>query len=106
MANLNSVSLIGKVYDLKPKETKSGKAMVFFNLTTYKRMGEGKDDKPQYHNLVAYGALADIIINHVTDKRELYVEAELDYYKAEDGTYKTQLIVSRFEFCDGKPKAG
>jgi single-strand DNA-binding protein len=101
MANLNTLTLMGKVYSIKPAKTKSDKEMVFFTIATWKRQGEGKEDKAQFHNCVAYGKLAEIIINNVEEKRNLYVEGELDYYEKE-GVKHSQVIISRFEFIDSK----
>lgn len=100
MANYNNVQLMGRVYNLKPGETKGGKPMVFFSLATFKKMGEGKDDKAQFHSCVAYGNLADIIIKHVEEKRSLFVEGEVDYYKDKEEVQRTQIILQRFEFID------
>jgi single-stranded DNA-binding protein len=102
MANLNRSTFIGKVYNIKPHTTNSGKPMVFFTIATWSKQGEGKEDKAQFHPCVAYAGLAEVIINHVTEKRELYIEAEVDYYE-KDGVKHTQHKVQRFEFADGNP---
>lgn len=103
MANFNRTTLMGPVYNIKPGETTSGKSMVFFTVATFKRQGEDKADKPQFHNVVAYGAMADVIINHVTEKRTLYVEGNLDYYTDKDGVQRTQIVLEKFEFTDSNP---
>jgi len=103
MANRNSVELMGKVYSMKSIERKSGKTMVVFSLLTFSYQGKEKEDKAQFHKLVAYDSRADVLLKYASvDGRELFVEGTIDYYKDEKEVVRTQIIVNSFEFIDGK----
>lgn len=101
--NKNLVIIGGPVYNIKKIESKSGKAMVSFTIASYSYKGEGKDQKVQFHQVVAYGKSAEIILQYVTEKRKLLVEGELDYYKDSNDVSRTQIIMKEFSFADGNP---
>ena len=101
MKGLNSLMLIGHAYNIKTMISKNDKPITFFTLTTYKQMGEGKDDKAQFHNLVSYGKLAEFLANNLQDKAYIYVAGSVDYYE-KDGATKTQIVVSETQFLSAK----
>jgi len=101
MKGLNSIMLIGHAYNIKTMESKNGKPMTFFTLTTYKQMGEGKEDKVQFHNCVSYSKLAEFLGSNLKDKTYVYVSGSVDYYE-KDGVTKTQIIVSETQFLSAK----
>lgn len=101
MLGVNQVILLGKCYNTKMIESKNGKAITFFTLMTYKKMGEGQKDKALFHQCVSYGKLAEILGKYLTDGKELYVDGVLDYYE-KDGITKTQIVVTKTEFTSDK----
>ena len=98
----NKAMLLGKVYSINKEPTKNGKQMCRFNLLTFSYQGEGKEDKAQFHRIVAYGSKAEVLNKYCDDKRDLLIFGEIDYYKDKDGHTNTQIIVDEFEFADGK----
>jgi len=101
MKGLNSIMLIGHAYNIKTMMSKNDKPITFFTLTTYKQMGEGKDDKAVFHNCVSYGKLAEFLANNLQDKAYIYVAGSVDYYE-KDGVTKTQIVVSETQFLSAK----
>jgi single-stranded DNA-binding protein len=101
MLGVNSVTLMGKVYNIKKMVSKNGKPITFFTLTTYSKQGEDKKDKALFHNCVSYGKLAEILGEHLTEKKELFVDGAIDYYD-KDGITKTQIVVKESQFIGDK----
>ena len=101
MKGLNTIMLIGHVYNIKTMMSKNDRPITFFTLTTYKQMGEGKDDKPAFHSCVAYGKLAEFLAMNLQDKAYMYVAGSVDYYDKE-GVTKTQIVVSETQFLSAK----
>lgn len=104
--NKNELILMGRVYNIKPSQTKNGKDMTFFTVTTYSDMGEDstgekKDDKPLFHPCVAYGKTAALIAT-MKEKDRIWLSAKVDYYKDKDDVTRTQIVVVRFEFVEEK----
>jgi len=104
MLGVNKVILFGKCYNTKTMTSKNGKAITFFTLTTYKKMGEGEKDKALFHPCVAYGRLAEILGKYLHDGKELYVDGALDYYQ-KDGVTKSQIVVIESQFTTAKEVA-
>lgn len=99
MQGLNSVHLLGRAYNVKKIEGKSGKSITFFSLTTYEKQGDGKPDKPLFHSCVSYGKLADMLSERLTDKKAIFVSGNLDYFE-NNGIKNSQIKVQSVAFLD------
>jgi len=110
--NVNQVHLIGRV--TKQPELKSlsgGTQVVSFGLATnnvYKNKAGEKVEEVDFHNVTAFGKLAETIAQYVVKGQELYVSGRIKYesWDKTDGTgkgYRTSIIAGNFQFGQ-KPK--
>lgn len=105
MANKNLVILIGKISKMKNIKTTTGKPMVTFTITTYRKKDFMDDDisKPQRHPCVAYSGLAETLMKYVQDGREIMIEGELEYFYQEEAI-KPQVCIKQLHLM-GKDAA-
>jgi len=95
MAYMNKVMLIGNVgRDPETKITTTGTKKVSFSLATsqkYKDAAGEYKEKTQWHNIVCWGKLGDLVEKMVFKGSSLFIEGELSYRKWEnlDGSTKT-----------------
>ena len=95
MAYMNKVMLIGNVgRDPETKITTTGTKKVSFSLATsqkYKDVAGEYKEKTQWHNIVCWGKLGDLVEKMVFKGSSLFIEGELSYRKWEDqnGVQKT-----------------
>ena len=108
--SINKVILLGNLTrDPELRSTPSGKPVCSFGLATNRtwttETGERKDE-PEFHNLVAWGKLAEIVGQYLTKGRKIYVEGRLQTrsFAAKDGTQKTrtEIIIEDMVMLDGK----
>lgn len=111
--NLNKVLLIGNLTrDPEVRTTPTGQNVVSFSIATSRRW-TGKDGKPQeqteFHNLVAWRKLADIIGQYLKKGSKAFIEGHLQTRSWEDqqGTkkYRTEIIVDNLIMLDKKGAA-
>lgn len=82
MASLNRVDLIGNLgKDPEIRTTQDGKSVATFSLATSdkwkdKSTGELKE-RTEWHRVVAFGSLADVISKYASKGSKLYVSGEL-----------------------------
>ncbi len=108
--SLNKVSIIGNLgKDPEIRTTPSGKKVANFSVCTSDRWTdkEGKkQESAQWHRLVAWGPLAEIIEKYVRKGSQAYFEGKLDYrkYKGKDDIerYSTEIVVSEMQMLGGK----
>ena len=93
--DLNRVTLIGNLTkDPLKKSLPSGKAVSMFSIATNAQWTDAKTKEKkedvEFHDIVAWGKLADIISQYVKKGSKVYVEGRLknDTWKGKDG--KTQ----------------
>ena len=95
MAYMNKVMLIGNVgRDPETKITTTGTKKISFSLATsqkYKDAAGEYKEKTQWHNIVCWGKLGDLVEKMVFKGSSLFIEGELSYRKWEDqnGQQKT-----------------
>ena len=109
---VNKVILIGAVgKDPEQKSLPSGGMVVNFSLATSeswkdKQTGQ-QQEAVEWHRLVAFGNLAEIIAQYVKKGSKLYVEGSLKTRSWEqDGAkrYATEIVVSEMQLLDSKPQ--
>ena len=108
--SLNKVSIIGNLgKDPEIRTTPSGKKVANFSVCTSDRWTdkEGKkQESAQWHRLVAWGPVAEIIEKYVRKGSQAYFEGKLDYrkYKGKDDIerYSTEIVVSEMQMLGGK----
>ena len=98
----NKVQLIGNVGN-EPEitELESGKKVAKFSIATnefYKNSNGEKQQDTQWHNIVAWGKIAEIIENYVGKGKEIALEGKLTSrnYEDKDGTkrYVTEVVAN------------
>ena len=93
--DLNKVMFIGNIVsDPETKSTPSGQNVTSFRMATNRRWkdkqtGELKEDA-QFHNIVAWGRLGDVITKYAGKGKKIYLEGRLTHrsYDGQDGQKK------------------
>lgn len=106
----NSVQLIGNLgMDPEVKQVSNGNKMARFSLATsdtYKNQKGEKVTDTQWHNLIIWGALADVAEKYLKKGNQIAVEGRLETntYDDKDGNRKffTQIKVNDLVMLDGK----
>ncbi|OGF51486.1 hypothetical protein A3I27_03860 [Candidatus Giovannonibacteria bacterium RIFCSPLOWO2_02_FULL_43_11b] len=102
--NLNKVFLIGNLTrDPEMRALPSGQSVASFGIATnriYKK--DGKQEKQtEFHNIVAFGRLAEICSQYLTRGKMVFVEGRLvnRNWEAKDGTKKnrTEIIMENMQ---------
>jgi len=109
--NLNKVIIIGRIVnDLEPKKT-TNSSVISFSVATNKyfinKAGE-KVKKTEYHRVVGFGRIAELIAQYSHKGDEILIEGELSTNKYSDKNgitkYSTEIIINNFQF--GSKKVG
>ena len=110
----NKVQLIGNLGNApEVKNTENGKKLVRFSLATnesYRNANGEKVTETTWHNLVAWGKVADIAEKYLTKGKEVAIEGKLvnHSYTDKDGIkrYSTEVQVNEILMFGGdKPMA-
>lgn len=106
--SLNKVQLIGNLTrDPEARSTPSGQQVTTFSVATNRawtsQTGE-KQERSEFHNIVAWGKLADIASKYLAKGRRVYVEGRLQTrdWTGQDGVkrYRTEIIAENFIMLD------
>ena len=108
---VNKVILVGSIgKDPESKNMPNGNMVVNFSLATsesWKDKTTGQQQEPvEWHRLVCFGKLAEIIAQYVKKGSKLYIEGSLRTRSWEqDGVkkYATEIVVSEMQLLDGRP---
>lgn len=113
--SLNRCMLIGNLgKDPEINYLNDGKAVAKFSIATdesYKNSEGEKVDKVEWHNLVAWGKLAEIIGQYIHKGSKVFVEGKLQTRSWDDKDsgkkrYATEIVVANLVMLDGKPQGG
>lgn len=103
--SLNKVMLIGNVgKDPEVTTFEGGNKVAKFTLATSERYTDKsgqKQEKTEWHNIVAWGTQADVIEKYVTKGKQLYIEGQITSRSWEqDGVkrYATDIKLTSFVF--------
>ena len=108
---INKVILVGNV-GLAPevRQTNDGNSVTTLSLATSdswkdKQTGE-KQERTEWHKVVFFKQLADIVGKYVTKGSKLYVEGSLRTRKWQDqqglDRYTTEIVATEMQMLDGK----
>lgn len=107
--NLNKVMLIGRLgADPELRYTPSGRANVAFNLATnavWKDQDGNKQERTDWHRVVAWGKLAEIIGEYLKKGSRIFLEGRLQTRSYEDNgqkRYITEVIADSLEMLGSK----
>ena len=111
--NLNKVTLLGNLTkNPVAKTTPQGTALAVFSLATNyvwkdHKSGE-KKESVEFHPIVAWGKLAEIINKYLTKGSKVYLEGRLQTRSWEDKTkqkhYRTEIVASDMIMLGGGSK--
>ncbi len=105
--NLNKVQIIGRLTrDPELRSTPSGQNVANFSVATsftWTDKNGQKQEKTEFHNVVAWGRQAEIIAQYFVKGQEIYVEGRLETRSWDDKDsgkkmYRTEIILEKFEF--------
>ncbi len=108
MYSLNRATIIGNLTrDPELRQTPNGQAVCSFGVAT-NRYWTGKDgtkqESAEFHNVVAWGKLAEICSQYLNKGRKVYVEGRLQTrdWEGQDGIrrYRTEIITENMIILD------
>jgi single-strand DNA-binding protein len=109
--SFNKVILLGNVgKDPETRSTGGGTLVATFSLATSERQKDATGnwtDRTEWHNLVAYAKLAEIVRDYVKKGSKLFVEGRLNTRNWEDKDtkkkiYRTEIIVNDLSLLSGR----
>src|SRR5688572_8058196 len=115
MAGVNKVILIGNLgRDPELRYTQSGQPVANVTLATTeswgKRDGSGREEKTEWHRIVAWGRTGELCAQYLAKGRTVYVEGRLQTREWEDREGKkqrtTEVVAQTVQFLGGKGGAG
>jgi single-strand DNA-binding protein len=109
----NKVQLIGNLGNAPEiKNTDTGKKVARFSMATnesYKKENGERVTETQWHNLVAWGKVAELAEQYLNKGSEIAIEGKLTHrdYTDKDGVkrYITEVVVNEILLLDKKPQA-
>ncbi|HEX9503442.1 MAG TPA: single-stranded DNA-binding protein [Patescibacteria group bacterium] len=113
--DLNKVQIIGRLTrDPELRTTPSGKNVCSFSVATgftWTDQSGQKKEQTEFHNVVAWGKLGDIINQYMKKGRQIYIEGRLQTTSWDDKTsgqkrYKTEIVAENMIMLGSKPGEG
>lgn len=113
MASVNKVILIGNLgKDPDLRYTPSGQAVATFSLATtdrYKDKDGQMAERTEWHNVTAWGKLAETVKEYLKKGRQIYVEGRISYrtYDDKEGVkrYFTDIVAQNIRFLGRREDA-
>lgn len=113
MAGVNKAILVGRLgKDPEIKYTPSGTAVTNFTIATsenFKDKDGQKQERTEWHRIVAFGKLAEICGEYLVKGRQVYIEGRIQTRSWDDknGTkrYTTEIVANTVQFL-GKTDEG
>lgn len=113
MSGVNKVILVGHLgKDPETRYMPSGKAVSNFSIATsetWKKDGE-KQEKTEWHNIVAFDKLGEIVAQYLKKGSLVYIEGKLQTRKWQDkegkDRYSTEIVASQMQMLGGRPSDG
>ncbi len=112
--NLNKAMVIGNLTrDPEVRSTTTGKTVASFAVATnevWKDASGARQEKAEYHNVVAWGKLAEICQQYLHKGKKIYIEGRLQTseWTGKDGIkrYKTEIVADNMIMLDSKGSSG
>jgi single-strand DNA-binding protein len=114
--DLNKVMVIGNIVrDPEMRTTPNGRNVTSFSIATnrvWKDANDQKQTKAEFHNIVAWGRLAEITSQYLKKGAKTYLEGRLETRTWDDPNgikrYKTEIIADNMIMLDraGAPTGG
>lgn len=111
---VNKVILIGNLgKDPEIRTMPNGESVANFSIATsetWKDQAGQEQSRVEWHNIVAYRKLAEIVGQYVRKGGKVYIEGSLRTRKWQDKNgqdrYTTEIIADQMQMLDGKPADG
>ncbi len=109
---VNKAILLGNVgRDPEIKSLPSGMRLATFSLATTDRRSKDENGNPrtEWHNIVAWDRMVDVVENYVTKGKQLYIEGQIRTRKYEvDGVtkYRSEVHIREMELLGGRSSSG
>ena len=108
---INKAILVGNLgKDPELRYTANGQAVATFSLATtekFKNKGGEQQERTEWHNIVAWGPLAEICGKYLVKGKQVYVEGRIQSrsYDDRDGNkrYITEIVISDMQMLGGRP---
>ncbi len=108
--DLNRASIIGRVTnDIESRTTPNGQTVVSFSVATNFKWTDAsgqKQDKAEFHNIVAWRKLAETISQYLKKGSRVYIEGRLQTRSWDDQSgnkkYRTEIIADSMIMLDSK----
>lgn len=108
--DLNKATIIGRLTaDPESRTTPTGQTVVSFSLATnlvWKDANGERQEKTEFHNIVAWRKLAEIISQYLKKGSRIYLEGRLQTRSWEDQNgvkrYRTEIIADNMIMLDNK----
>jgi single-strand DNA-binding protein len=109
--SVNKVILVGNIgKDPEVKFLPSGQAVANFGIATsetYKDKSGSQQERTEWHNVVAYGKVGEIVRDYVKKGAKLYVEGRLTTRSWDDKdsgkkVYRTEVVVDQLVLMSGR----
>jgi len=113
--SVNKVILLGNVgKDPETRSTGGGTLVANFTLATSDRQKDAQgnwQERTEWHNLVAFTRLAEIVRDYVKKGSKLYVEGKIQTRSWDDKEtgakrYRTEIIVNDLSLLSGREEGG
>lgn len=109
MAGINKAILIGRLgKDPEVRTIDSGRKVAQFSLATtesYKSKTGERVDQTEWHNIVFWGAVVDVIEKYLKKGSQIYIEGRIKTrsYEDKEGVkkYITEIVGDKFTFLGG-----
>lgn len=113
MSSLNKFQAIGNVgFDPESKTFEGGSKVVTFSLATtdnWKNKEGVKQSKTEWHKIVVWGKLANIVEDWVKKGSKVYVECKVQYdqWETDSGEkrFATKMVLQNLELIGGKQES-
>jgi single-strand DNA-binding protein len=114
MSSVNKVILIGNLgKDPELRYTPGGQPTASFSLATTEQWTDKngqKQKKTEWHNIVTWGKLAELVNQYLKKGRSAYVEGRINTrsWDDRDGNkkYRTEITANTIQFLGGSPGSG
>ncbi|HEX2956299.1 MAG TPA: single-stranded DNA-binding protein [Chitinispirillaceae bacterium] len=111
---INKAILVGNLgKDPELKYTPSGQPVATFTLATSERFvdkGGQKQERTEWHNIVVWGKLAEVVNQYLKKGRPAYIEGRISTrsWDDRDGNkkYRTEIVATTVEFIGGNAGGG
>lgn len=108
MYSLNRATILGNATrDPEVKQLPSGQTVCTFAVATNRTWTDAngvKQDRAEFHNIVAWGKLAEILGQYLTKGKKVYVEGRLQTrdWEGQDGVkrYRTEVVAENTIILD------